>query len=306
MAEERIQKLLAQAGLGSRRACEEFLIGHRVTVNGKLVELGAKADPNKDVIKVDGKRIEIEQARIYVMLNKPAGIVTTNEDEFDRKTVRDLVPINAHLFPVGRLDADSEGLVLLTNDGELTNALTHPRFEHEKEYLVLVEGRPGEGVLKSWRRGVLLEEQMTAPARVDVLEGDRDKTWLRVVMHEGRKRQIREVAGMLGHKVKYLERVRIGPLKLGQLKTGTYRHLTPTEVRELLASAGLDAKKPAKKKSAPRKPPVNRPGAKKPAARTTEPKKSAPSKGGLRSGPQKPTSRKPATRPSKRTSKPDR
>ena len=254
MTEERIQKLLAQAGYGSRRACEEFLIGHRVTVNGQPVELGAKADPAKDVIKVDGKRVEIETARIYVMLNKPAGIVTTNEDEFGRQTVRDLVPIDAHLFPVGRLDADSEGLVLLTNDGELTNALTHPRFEHEKEYLVLVEGRPSEGVLKSWRRGVLLEDQMTAPARVEVRDSDRDKTWLRVIMREGRKRQIREVAGMLGHRVKYLERVRIGPLKLGELKTGSWRHLTAAEVRDLLASAGLDVKKPAVKKSAPRKP----------------------------------------------------
>jgi 23S rRNA pseudouridine2605 synthase len=259
LAEERIQKLLAQAGLGSRRACEEFLIGHRVTVNGQLVELGAKADPAKDVIKVDGRRVELDTTRIYVMLNKPAGIVTTNEDEFGRQTVRDLVPLDAHLFPVGRLDADSEGLVLLTNDGELTNALTHPRFEHEKEYLVLVEGRPSEGVLKSWRRGVLLEDQMTAPARVEVRDADRDKTWLRVIMHEGRKRQIREVAGMLGHRVKYLERVRIGPLKLGELKTGHWRHLTASEVRELLAAAGLDAKKPAGKRpavkrSAPRKP----------------------------------------------------
>ena len=287
MAEERIQKLLAQAGLGSRRACEEYLIGHRVTVNGKLVELGAKADPAKDVIKVDGKRVEIETARIYVMLNKPAGIVTTNEDEFGRQTVRDLVPIDAHLFPVGRLDADSEGLVLLTNDGELTNALTHPRFEHEKEYLVLVEGRPSEGVLKSWRRGVLLEDQMTAPARVDVRDSDRDKTWLRVIMHEGRKRQIREVAGMLGHRVKYLERVRIGPLKLGELKTGNWRHLTSSEVRELLASVDLDVKKPAVKKSAP----------KKPAARPSTSKSSAaPKKTNLRSGPQKPTAKKPAAR----------
>lgn len=273
MAEERIQKLLAQAGLGSRRACEEYLIGHRVTVNGQRVELGAKADPAKDMIKVDGKRVEIETARIYVMLNKPAGIVTTNEDEFGRQTVRDLAPIDAHLFPVGRLDADSEGLVLLTNDGELTNALTHPRFEHEKEYLVLVEGRPSEGVLKSWRRGVLLEDQMTAPARVDVRDADRDKTWLRVIMREGRKRQIREVAGMLGHRVKYLQRVRIGPLKLGDLKTGCWRHLTAAEVRELLASAGLDAKKPAVKKPVVKRSAPRKPAAKKPAKQTSKPRR---------------------------------
>lgn len=233
MAEERIQKLLAQAGFGSRRACEEYLIQHRVTVNGKIAELGAKADPDRDTIKVDGKRVQFSQQPIYVMLNKPVGIVTTNVDEFDRKTVRDLIPLEGHLFPVGRLDADSEGLVLLTNDGELANALTHPRYEHEKEYVVLVEGKVDEGALKAWRRGVLLEGQKTAPARVDVIGAERDQTWLRVTMREGRKRQIREVSGMLGHRVKYLQRVRIGSLLLGDLKVGRWRHLTSSEVRQL-------------------------------------------------------------------------
>jgi pseudouridine synthase len=233
MPEERIQKLLAQAGFGSRRACEEYLTQHRVTVNGKIAELGAKADPDRDMIKVDGKRVQFSQQSIYVMLNKPVGIVTTNVDEFDRKTVRDLIPLKGHLFPVGRLDADSEGLVLLTNDGELANALTHPRYEHEKEYVVLVEGKPDESTLKAWRRGVLLEGQKTAPARVDVIGAERDQTWLRITMYEGRKRQIREVSGMLGHRVKYLQRVRIGPLMLGDLKVGRWRHLTSSEVRQL-------------------------------------------------------------------------
>src|SRR5512140_1440121 len=219
MAEERIQKLLAQAGLGSRRSCEEYLVQHRVKVNGKLVELGAKADPIRDTITVDDRRIQFEQ-KVYVMLNKPIGIITTNEDEFDRTTVRDLIPIEGHLYPVGRLDADSEGLVLLTNDGDLANALTHPRYEHEKEYRVLVEGEPSESTLKAWRRGVLLEGEMTAPAQVDVTGGERGQTWLRIVMHEGRKRQIREVGGMLGHRVKYLQRVRIGPIRLGTMKLG--------------------------------------------------------------------------------------
>jgi 23S rRNA pseudouridine2605 synthase len=235
MAEERIQKLLAQAGLGSRRACEEYLVQHRVKVNGKLVELGAKADPAQDTITVDGRRVELGQEKIYILLNKPMGVVTTNDDEFDRKTVRDLIPIDAHLYPVGRLDADSEGLVLLTNDGELANVLSHPRYEHEKEYHVLVEGQPAESTLKSWRRGVLLEGQMTASARVDVLDVARNQTWLRVVMREGRKRQIREVASMLGHHVKYLQRVRLGPLKLGDLKLGKWRHLTNSEVKQLRA-----------------------------------------------------------------------
>jgi 23S rRNA pseudouridine2605 synthase len=233
VAEERIQKLLAQAGYGSRRACEAYLTERRVTVNGEMVELGAKADPLRDVIKVDGKRVHFESRKIYIALNKPIGAVTTNADEFGRQTVRDLIPIEGHLFPVGRLDADSEGLVLLTNDGDLANALTHPRYEHEKEYRVLVEGEPSASTLNSWRRGVLLEGQMTAPARVDVVDAGRGQTWLRVVMHEGRKRQIREVAGMLGHRVKYLQRVRIGPIRLTNLKVGEWRHLSASEVKLL-------------------------------------------------------------------------
>ncbi len=233
MTEERIQKLLAQAGYGSRRACEEYLTEHRVTVNGQVVELGAKADPGRDVIKVDGKRVHFETRRIYLALNKPFGVVTSNADEFGRETVRDLIPIEGHLYPVGRLDADSEGLVLLTNDGDLANALTHPRYEHEKEYRVLVEGEPSDGTLKAWRHGVLLEGQMTAPAKVEVIDSGRGQTWLRVIMHEGRKRQIREVAGMLGHPVKYLQRVRIGPIRLMNLKVGEWRYLSASEIRLL-------------------------------------------------------------------------
>jgi 23S rRNA pseudouridine2605 synthase len=233
MAEERIQKLLAQAGYGSRRACEEFLTEHRVTVNGQIAELGAKADPVRDVIKVDGKRVQFESRRIYVALNKPMSVVTTNADEFGRKTVRDLIPLEGHLYPVGRLDADSEGLVLLTNDGDLANALTHPRYEHEKEYRVLVEGEPSASTLKAWRNGVLLEGQMTAPAKVEVTGAGRGQTWVRVTMHEGRKRQIREVAGMLGHPVKYLQRVRIGPIRLLNLKPGEWRYLSASEIKLL-------------------------------------------------------------------------
>jgi 23S rRNA pseudouridine2605 synthase len=253
MTEERIQKLLAQAGLGSRRSCEEYLVQHRVKVNGKLVELGAKADPIRDTITVDDRRIQFEQ-KVYVMLNKPIGIITTNEDEFDRKTVRDLVSIQEHLYPVGRLDADSEGLVLLTNDGDLANALTHPRYEHEKEYMVLVDGKPDERVLNAWRRGILLEDQMTAPARVEVIDMQNSQTWLRIIMHEGRKRQIREIGGMLGHKVKHLERVRIGPIVMGDLKSGAWRYLNPGEVSELRTIVDQAAKRKPVKEGRPRKP----------------------------------------------------
>lgn len=253
MTEERIQKLLAQAGYGSRRACEEFISEHRVTVNGKIVELGAKADPIRDVIKVDGKRVHFESKRLYLALNKPIGVVTTNADEFGRKIVRDLIPLEGHLFPVGRLDADSEGLVLLTNDGDLANALTHPRYEHEKEYRVLVEGEPGASTLKAWRHGVLLEGQMTAPAKVEITGAGRGQTWLRVVMHEGRKRQIREVAGMLGHHVKYLQRVRIGPIRLTNLKVGEWRHLSTSEVKLLQSLVEPRAPKRSTKNTKARK-----------------------------------------------------
>lgn len=258
MAEERLQKLLAQAGYGSRRACEEYLLERRVIVNGKIVELGAKADPARDVIKVDGKRVRFEAQKIYIALNKPVGVVTTNADEFGRQTVRDLIDLEGHLFPVGRLDADSEGLVLLTNDGDLAHALTHPRYEHEKEYRVLVEGQPDDNTLKAWRRGVLLEGQMTAPAKVEVIDSERNQTWLRVIMHEGRKRQIREVAGTLGYRVKYLQRVRLGPLRLTNLKVGQWRHLSPSEVKQLQALIEPKAKgqstKIAKRRQIPARP----------------------------------------------------
>src|SRR5512143_1112015 len=263
MAEERIQKLLAQAGLGSRRACEEYLVQLRVKVNGKTAQLGAKADPNRDTITVDDRRIQFESKKVYVMLNKPLGIITTNDDEFDRKTVRDLVTVEGHLYPVGRLDADSEGLVLLTNDGELANALTHPRYEHEKEYMVLVEGRPNERVLNTWRHGVMLDEQITAPASVEVIDMQNSQTWLRIIMHEGRKRQIREIGGMLGHRVKHLERVRIGPLHLGDLKTGNWRYLTASEVAQLRAAIDQAGKpKPRRHKPVAARRPALRDGVK--------------------------------------------
>lgn len=277
MTEERIQKLLAQAGYGSRRACEEYLTEHRVTVNGKVAELGAKADPERDVIKVDGKRMHVAEPKTYIALNKPAGIVTTNVDEFERKTVRDLIPLDGHLYPVGRLDADSEGLVLLTNDGDLANALTHPRYEHEKEYRVLVEGEPSESTLKAWRHGVLLEGQLTAPAQVEVTGGERGQTWLRVVMHEGRKRQIREVGGMLGHRVKYLQRVRIGPIRLGTLKLGDWRHLSASEVKLLRALVEPDAPRRPAKSARGTRPPRTTPGAR-PLKNTRPPKSQRPAK----------------------------
>ncbi len=241
---ERLQKILAQAGYGSRRACEDFINAGRVRVNGKLAELGQKADPAADKITVDGKPIAAAEQLIYIDLSNPRNVLSTVERERgdDRQTVRDLVDVSQHVYPVGRLDYESEGLVLLTNDGELTNQLTHPRYGHEKEYKVLLARRPDEEQLQAWRRGVILEDgYKTAP--VDVrFEGAQGKgAWVRVIMGEGRKRQIRETCKQLGLPVVRILRIRIGSLRLDNLKARQWRYLTPKEVEEL--------KKPASRKT---------------------------------------------------------
>ena len=231
---ERLHKVLAHAGVASRRKSEELIQQGRVTVNGRIVtQLGTKVDPDRDDIWVDGQRVQVPASRVYVMLNKPRGVLTTMEDDRGRKALGDLVAVPTRLYPVGRLDVISEGLILLTDDGELANLLSHPRYRHDKEYRVLVNGRPSEKTLEAWRRGVILEGKPTAPARVDVLSKRKDSALLRVVMREGRKRQIRSVASLLGHPVRELTRVRLGPLHLGTLEVGQWRHLTAKEVRSL-------------------------------------------------------------------------
>ncbi len=232
--EERLQKVLARAGFGSRRACEELIRQGRVAVNGEIARLGQKADPERDRITVDGRPLRLKREFTYIALNKPPGVLSDEGDSTGRlPTVRELVDLPGHLFPVGRLDLRSEGLVLLTDDGDLAFRLSHPRFGHEREYHVLVEGRPDEQVLEKWRQGVLLEGRPTAPAVVSVLQQEKERTWLRVVLREGRKRQVRRVAAMLGHPVYRLIRVRIGPVRLEGLPPGRWRHLSPGEVRAL-------------------------------------------------------------------------
>lgn len=234
MSPERLQKLLAQAGYGSRRACEEFITAGRVRVNGQVAILGQKADPAVDKITLDGKLIAAPEKLTYIALYKPRNVISSLDDEVGRKTVRDLIPESGHLYPVGRLDWDSEGLILMTNDGDLTNRLTHPRYGHQKEYRVLVARRPDPEQLETWRRGVVLEDgYKTAPAGVFVEAGAGKGAWLRVMMGEGRKRQIREIGSLLGLPVVRIVRVRIGTLKLGTLKPGEWRHLTAGEVAEL-------------------------------------------------------------------------
>jgi 23S rRNA pseudouridine2605 synthase len=233
---ERLQKLLAQAGVASRRRAEQLIQEGRVTVNGRIVtQLGTKVNPAVDDVRVDGQRVQVAGRHVYILMNKPRGVVSAMEDPRGHKTLGDLIQVPQRVFPVGRLDATSEGLILLTDDGELANLLTHPRYEHEKEYRVLVNGIPSDETLDAWRRGVVLEGRRTAPAEVEIARKDRDSALVRVVMHEGRKRQLREVAALLGHPVRQLQRVRLGPLNLGTLKPGEWRHLTEHEVEELTA-----------------------------------------------------------------------
>ncbi|MBN1135219.1 MAG: rRNA pseudouridine synthase [Anaerolineae bacterium] len=249
---ERLQKILARAGVASRRKAEEMIQQGRVMINGQIVtQLGVKVDPAHDDIRVDGARLKIAPSHVYLLLNKPAGVLSVMEDERGRRSLGDLVPLPVRLYPVGRLDVNSEGLILLTDDGELANRLTHPRYKHEKEYRVLVSGHPADKTLEAWRRGVILEGRRTAPAGVTAIRTDKDATMLRIVMHEGRKRQIREVASLLGHPVRELVRVRMGPLQLGTLGSGQWRYLTDQEVRALEAlkqdKSGSPKRKPAGK-----------------------------------------------------------
>lgn len=232
--EERLQKILANAGYGSRRSCEEFILAGRVTVNGQPAHLGSKADIHKDQIKLDGKLIKPPETLQYIALYKPRGVLSTVSSPDPRPTVRDLVPIQGSLYPVGRLDVDSEGLILLTNDGELANQLTHPRYGHEKEYRVLVARHPDEKQLQAWRHGVVLEDGFhSAPAQVEVEVNSGKGSWVRVVMKEGHKHQIRDICHQIGLPVVSIIRTRIESLRLGNLKTNQWRHLTSAEVNAL-------------------------------------------------------------------------
>ncbi len=235
MAEERIQKILARAGFGSRRSCEELITSGRIQVNAQSVTLGQKADAAKDRITVDGKALPAEIQMVYIAYNKPRFVLcdkTVGDDS--RRTVFEMVEGAADLAVVGRLDFESEGLVILTNDGELLNRLTHPRFQHEKEYRVLVASHPDAKQLEVWRRGVVLEDgHRTSPANATVESNAGKGTWIRVVLKEGHKRQIRETAKMTGLFVVKLIRTRIATLRLGNLKSGEFRHLNEEEIEAL-------------------------------------------------------------------------
>lgn len=230
---ERLQKVLASRGWGSRRTCEELIAAGKVTVNGEVAVLGRRVDPEADLIEIDGVPVGIRPDLVYYLLNKPVGVVTTAKDPQGRPTVVQLVPDEPRVFPVGRLDADTEGLLLLTNDGELANRIAHPSSAVEKEYLATVRisgGRPvAPSAIRALREGVELDDGMTAPAKVSQVEPG----VLRITIHEGRNRQVRRMGEAVGHTVTRLVRVRIGPIADRALAPGEWRCLTDDEVRAL-------------------------------------------------------------------------
>jgi len=234
MTQERLQKYLARCGVASRRASEQIITSGRVRVNGqKAVELGTSVDPARDRVDVDGRPVRPPATLSYVALNKPIGVVSTASDPKGRRTVLDLVPGDARLFPVGRLDYDSEGLILLTDDGDLAMRLTHPRHSVEKEYRALLRGEVTDAVLQHLSAGIVLDGTRTAPATFERLETHPDGDWVRVVLHEGRNRQVRRMVEALDLDVVRLVRVRVGSLQLGSLVPGGWRRLSAAEVAAL-------------------------------------------------------------------------
>lgn len=239
----RLQKILSQAGVTSRRKAEEYILAGRVRVNGKIAaELGAKADPDKDTILVDGKRIEPKQPKVAVLLNKPDGFITSLRDPEGRPTVTRLVDtVPVRLYPVGRLDFHTEGLLILTNHGDLAQSIEHPSHAIEKVYIAKVKGVPEEKALERLRKGIFLEGKRTLPARIAVLE-TRKNAWLEITIREGRQNQIRKMFDAIQHPVIRLKRIAIGFLRDDKLRTGEYRFLTQQEIRKFLAMGEVKAK----------------------------------------------------------------
>jgi len=235
---ERLQKVLARIGLGSRRVCEGWIAEGRVAVNGEVAVLGRRVDPLSDHITVDGVPVPTRPDHVYYLLNKPAGVITTADDPQGRPTVVDLIPAAPRVVPAGRLDADTEGLLVLTNDGDLVYALTHPSRGVEKAYLAEVEGVPSRQALRALREGVELDDGPTAPARITLVQEGDGGAALELVLHEGRNRQVRRMCEAVGHPVRRLVRTRIGPLVADGLEPGAFRLLDIHEVRALYEAGG--------------------------------------------------------------------
>lgn len=238
---ERLQKILARVGFGSRRVCEDIIAEGRVTVDGVVAPLGKRVDVETQVVAVDGAPVGIKPDLVYYLLNKPAGVITTADDPQGRPTVVEMVPGEPRVFPVGRLDGETEGLLILTNDGQLTHHLTHPSFGVEKEYLTQVKGQPSRATLRQLRDGVELEDGPTARARITAVE----PSLIRITIHEGRNRQVRRMCETVGHPVLRLIRTRIGPIIDPRLPPGEWRELSRDEVRSLEVASAVEKAAPA-------------------------------------------------------------
>jgi 23S rRNA pseudouridine2605 synthase len=239
MPEERLQRALARAGLGSRRACEELIEDERVTINGRVATLGDRVDPSSDDVRVDGERVPLDPQRRYFALHKPADVVTTMRDPQRRSDLTPYLPAGPRVFPVGRLDRATEGLLLLTNDGELANRLLHPRYGVEKEYLAEVRGTPTPRTVARLTRGVPLDDGVATARSARIVGRTGSRGAIRLVLTEGRKREVRRMLDAVGLPVHRLVRLRVGPIKLGELRAGEVRELDPAEVRALYRLAGL-------------------------------------------------------------------
>lgn len=236
--EERLQKFLAEAGIASRRKSEELIAAGRVKVNGMIVtEQGVKIDPKKDKVEFDGKAVSAKsEKKVYIMLHKPEGYVTTAKEQFGRPAVLDLIHgVEERIFPVGRLDYDTSGLLLLTNDGDLTYRLTHPKHDVDKTYIAKLFGVPDDGDLQKFRRGVIIDGRKTSPAKIRILEKEKDQRFCtaEIMIHEGKNRQVRKMCEAIHHPVAQLKRVATGELQLGDLPKGKYRFLTEREIKYL-------------------------------------------------------------------------
>ena len=247
----RLQKLISTAGIASRRAAEDLIRQGRVSINGETVRtLGTRADPATDDVRVDGRRLRFDIRQRYILLNKPKGYVTTRRDPQGRRTVMDLLRgVREYVYPVGRLDYDSEGLLLLTSDGDLAARLMHPRHDVERVYESIVQGDPDDSALEELRRGVFLDGERTAPAEVRRLapsgKGRQQTTKLLITLREGRNRQVRRMCAAVGHPVRRLYRIRMGPIRLGDLRPGHWRDLTPAEVEKLKTTPRSGRNRPA-------------------------------------------------------------
>lgn len=230
---ERLQKYMARCGVASRRKCEEIISEGRVSVNGKLVKEIIMVDEKTDVVRVDGKVIGLADKYVYIMLNKPVGIITSARDQFGRKTVTEIINIKERVYPVGRLDYDTSGLLLLTNDGDITYKMTHPSHEIEKVYSARIKGIPTNEELERFKKGLRIEEYTTAPADIKLLSQYENSSLAQITIHEGRNRQVRKMCSAINHPVIELKRIRMGKIEIGDLKPGEWRNLTKAEIEYL-------------------------------------------------------------------------